>query len=160
MSAFFRPSSVPAVAHLLTEAGLPSSDITAAHLEHFLACGKSDAPDGVVGVELYGLVALLRSLAVNPRCRGRGCGKALVAQAEHHAQAQGATDIYLLTTTAERFFERLGYVRVKREAVPSAIQRTPEFAALCPSSSIVMIKQLPANPTVERDAPQAARPSM
>ena len=146
MIAFFQPSSVAAVTHLLTQAELPSSDLTAAHLEHFLACGSGDAPDGIVGIELCGSVALLRSLAVSASCRGRGYGRALVAQAERHAQSHGAKDIYLLTTTAERFFEALGYVRVEREAVPLAIRRTQEFARLCPSSSSVMIKQLPASP--------------
>jgi amino-acid N-acetyltransferase len=78
-----------------------------------------------------------------------------VSQAELHAKSQGAREIYLLTTTAERFFERLGYTRVPREAAPLAIQQTQEFSALCPSSSAFMVKQLPANPTVER----RARPS-
>ena len=81
-------------------------------------------------------------------------------QAERLAQSQGAKEMYLLTTTAVRFFERLGFVRVEREAAPVTIQRTQEFATLCPSSSTVMMKQLPANPTVERDAPRAARPSL
>jgi len=160
MSKFFQPSSVAAVTRLLTEAELPSSDLTAAHLKHFLACGSRDAPDGIAGIELYGSVALLRSLAVSAKCRGRGYGRALVAQAERFAQSQGAKDIYLLTTTAERFFEGLGYVRVERDVVPLAIRHTQEFATLCPSSSTVMAKQLPANPTVERVAPQAARPSL
>jgi len=66
-----------------------------------------------------------------------------VAQAELFAQSQGAREIYLLTTTAERFFERLGYGRVPREAAPVAIQRTQEFSTLCHSSSAFMVKQLP-----------------
>lgn len=159
MSAFYRPSSLPAVAHLLADAGLPSSDLTTAHLQHFLAYGASDAPVGIVGVELYGSVALLRSLAVSAECRGRGYGRALVAQAERYARSQGATEIYLLTTTAQQFFDRLGYARAKREAVPSVIRHTREFAALCPSSSTVMTKKLPSNPTVERDTSQAADPT-
>jgi amino-acid N-acetyltransferase len=141
-SAFARPSSLAAVSRLLTEAGLPSSDLTAAHLEHFLACGPSDAPDGIVGVELCGSVALLRSLAVGAEHRGRGCGRALVAQVERYARSRGAKDIYLLTTGAERFFEQLGYARVEREAVPAAIRHTREFAALCPSGSTAMLKRL------------------
>lgn len=152
---FFQPSPA-AVTHLLMEAGLPSSDLTAAHLEHFFACGSVDAPDGIVGVEPHGSVALLRSLAVSLECRGRGCGTALVAQAERYAQSRGAKDIYLLTTTAEPFFERLGYARVQREAAPVAIRQTHEFVTLCSSSSTLMVKRLPANPAFERDAPQAA----
>lgn len=154
MNLYPRPPAL-AVTRLLAEARLPSSDVTTAHLEHFFGCGSVSAPDGIVGLELYDSVALLRSLAVRSDCRGRGCGAALVSQAELHAKSQGASEIYLLTTTAERFFERLGYTRVPREAAPLAIQQTQEFSALCPSSSAFMVKQLPANPTVER----RARPS-
>jgi len=151
MNVFPKPPA-SAVAHLLTEAGLPSSDLTTAHLENFFGCGSMSAPDGIVGVELYESVALLRSLAVSAKCRGQGCGAALVAQAERFAQSQGAKEIYLLTTTAEHFFERFGYARVQREVAPVAIQRTQEFSTLCSSSSTLMVKRLPANPTVERDA--------
>lgn len=160
MNLFPKPPA-SAVKRLLTEAGLPSSDLTAAHLENFFGCGSTRAPDGIVGVELHESVALLRSLAVSANCRGRGCGTELVAQAERFAQSQGAKEIYLLTTTAERFFERLGYARVQREAAPAAIQRTQEFSTLCSSSSALMAKRLPADPAGERDARRSgARPPL
>jgi amino-acid N-acetyltransferase len=142
MNVFPHPPA-SAVTRILGEAGLPYSDLTDAHLEHFFGCGSISAPEGIVGLELYESVALLRSLAVSSKCRGRGCGTALVAQAELFAQSQGAEEIYLLTSTAERFFERLGYARVLREAAPGAIQQTQEFSALCPSSSAFMVKRLP-----------------
>jgi len=66
-----------------------------------------------------------------------------VAQAELFAQSRGAEEVYLLTSTAERFFERLGYACVPREAAPVAIQRTQEFSTLCPSDSAFMVKRLP-----------------
>jgi amino-acid N-acetyltransferase len=50
--------------------------------------------------------------------------------------------MYLLTMTAEGFFERRGYRRVDRTQAPLAIKSTPEFASLCPASSAFMIKQL------------------
>ena len=151
MNVFPRPPA-SAVTGLLTEAGLPSSDLTAAHLQNFFGCGPTNAPEGIVGVELHESVALLRSLAVRASCRDRGCGTALVAQAERFAQSRGARDIYLLTNTAERFFERLGYARVQREAAPVAIQRTQEFSTLCSSSSTLMAKRLRPDPAVETDA--------
>ena len=125
---------------LLTEADLPSSDITNEHLKHFFGCGPKERLSGVVGLEIYGTIALLRSLAVVQDCRGNGCGKALVAEVETYAHSRGVTEIYLLTTTAERFFERLGYTRTSREAAPEAIRRTREFTDLCPSSSAFMMK--------------------
>ncbi len=142
----FRNPPESAVKNLLTESNLPSSDLTADHLEHFFGCGPKERLNGVVGLEIYSKVALLRSLAVAQELRGSGFGKALVAEAESYARSRDVTEIYLLTSTAERFFERLGYRRASREAAPEAIQRTREFADLCPSSSAFMVKVLPAEP--------------
>jgi amino-acid N-acetyltransferase len=145
----FRNPPESQVKSLLTESKLPMSDLSPNSLEHFFGCGAPQMPKGVVGLEIYGPAALLRSLAVATACRGIGCGKALVAEAERYAQSKGVSDLYLLTTTAERFFERLGYRRTVRESAPEAIRNTQEFSALCPSSSAFMTKKLPANPGVQ-----------
>lgn len=127
---------------LLAACELPAEDLETQHFDHFLGCGPADDPQGIVGLELFGAVALLRSLAVAEAARGRGCGKALVAEAQNYAQAQGVRTLYLLTTTAADFFARLGYARVERNTAPEQIQRTKEFADLCPESAALMIKQL------------------
>jgi amino-acid N-acetyltransferase len=111
-------------------------------MEHFFFAGPAERPLAIVGIELHGASALLRSLAVVPEARSAGLGAALVAHAEAHARAQRARAIYLLTTTAETFFAALGFARVARESAPPAIRRTREFAALCPSSSAFMAKEL------------------
>ena len=131
-----------AVTRLLGEAALPVADLSEAKLAHFLGRGAADAPQGVVGLELYPPVALLRSLAVAPNVRGRGVGKELLADAERYARSHQVKDIYLLTTTAERFFARAGYARVARENAPSEIQRTEEFSTLCSATSALMHKRL------------------
>lgn len=130
------------VRDLLAACSLPFSDLQPAHFQHFFGCGAWDAPQGVVGVELHGKAGLLRSLAVSEAARGQGCGTNLVKQAEAHAAANGVQSLYLLTTTAERFFEALGYARMQRAAVPEAIQRTSEFSRLCPASAVIMVKHL------------------
>lgn len=141
----FRNPGASQVRHLLTESKLPSSDLSSKHLEHFWGCGPAEAPEGVVGLEIYGDVALLRSLAVALDSRGRGHGKALVAQAERYARSQGVSRVYLLTTTAETFFDRLGYRKADRESAPASIRDTQQFAGLCPTSSAFMVKVLPAD---------------
>ena len=138
---FPRPPE-PVVRRLLEEAGLPTSDLTAGHFEHFFGCGAKDAPEGVVGVELHGRDALLRSLVVEKRAQRRGLGRALVAAAEHHSGKHGARRMYLLTTTAEKFFEHLGYEALARESAPESIRATQEFTTLCSSSSTLMVKNL------------------
>ena len=127
---------------LLDAAGLPTSDLTARLLEHFFFCGASDAPTGLVGLEIHGTDALLRSLAVAPQARGAGIGSALVQHAERYALARGVHNVYLLTTTARRFFEERGYRSVPRDSCPRAIQETSEFARLCPASAALLMKAL------------------
>jgi len=127
---------------LLQAEGLPVEDLTEAHLDHFFYCGDDDAPSGLVGVELFGEQALMRSLVVSSAVRSQGIGSALVQHAEAYAAAHGVRAIYLLTTTADLFFEYRGYRAVDRTQAPSSIQLTREFAGLCPESSIVMLKQL------------------
>jgi amino-acid N-acetyltransferase len=156
MNIFRNPSEL-AVKRLLAESDLPSSDLTADHLEHFFGCGPKERLNGVVGLEIYGKVALLRSLAVTQDRRGSGFGKALVAEAESYAQSRGVTEIYLLTSTAEHFFQRLGYKHASREAAPEAIRRTREFAELCPSSSAFMMKALPVDAVFRQQKAKTAQ---
>jgi amino-acid N-acetyltransferase len=136
-----RPPHASVVALLAAE-GLPISDLTEPHLQHFFFTGADGAPSALVGLELYGEVALLRSLVVSSEARTQGLGYALVRHAEEYAATHQVSAIYLLTTTAESYFERRGYQRIDRATAPSAIQSTREFASLCPSSSALMIKRL------------------
>lgn len=136
-----RPSRAAAVA-LLDAAALPSSDLTDAHMEHFFYCGAADAPTALVGLELHGPSALLRSLVVHPDRRSTGIGKTLVEYAESQARARGVRAMYLLTTTAAPFFERRGYRLAARESAPAEIRATREFSDICPASSAFMVKQL------------------
>jgi amino-acid N-acetyltransferase len=145
----YRKPAESHVQRLLAEAKLPTSDLSPAHLEHFFACGPVEAPHGVVGLELYGNVALLRSLAVSPESRGNGYGKALIAYAERYAQSRGVREVFLLTTTAAELFERFDYRRIDRESAPDVIRKTEEFSALCPSTSAFMAKTLPANSALQ-----------
>jgi amino-acid N-acetyltransferase len=141
MEIFANPNG-PAVKKLLSESGLPFEDITSQHLHHFFGCGSGVKLEGVVGLEVYGDVALLRSLAVCPGQRGAGWGSRLVTHAERHAQDQGVKSLYLLTMTAERFFLNRGYLKIPRDEAPAAIKATSEFSGICPANSAFMVKHL------------------
>jgi amino-acid N-acetyltransferase len=111
-------------------------------LEHFFFVGSDGSPTGLVGLEIYGTDALLRSLVGDETARGKGLGSALVDHAEQYAASKSVRSIYLLTTTAEAFFKRLGYERIDRSRAPPSIKETHEFASLCPASSAFMVKTL------------------
>ncbi|MGH8139900.1 MAG: arsenic resistance N-acetyltransferase ArsN2 [Steroidobacteraceae bacterium] len=127
---------------LLTAAALPALDLTEGHMEHFFFIGPEAAPIGLIGVEFCGSEALLRSLVVARDRRSEGIGGALVDHVESHAHARGARSIFLLTTTAEAFFSRRGYVRAARQSAPSTIRNTREFAHICPAGSAFLVKQI------------------
>jgi amino-acid N-acetyltransferase len=136
-----KPAFATAMA-LLESAHLPTEDLTERHCEHFFYWGPVASPMGLIGLELFDDVALLRSLVVRPEARSSGMGTALVQFAEQYARTHGVRTAYLLTTTAETFFERRGYAKTSRDAAPAAIKHTREFAGICPASSAFMSKQL------------------
>lgn len=129
---------------LLAGAGLPVADLAACRSLTLLGVREGGRLAGVVGVEVHGSDGLLRSLAVEPARRDAGLGTRLVADAEAWAAGQGVRTLYLLTTTAARFFAQRGYEEIPRAAAPAAIAATAQFAGLCPSSSAFMRKRLVA----------------
>ena len=84
-----RPPLADAMA-LLRAADLPTEDLTDSHLEHFFMVGGTGSAVGLVGLELFGRHALLRSLVVDPQVRTTGLGSRLVEHAEAHARTRGA----------------------------------------------------------------------
>ena len=131
-----------AVKELLASAQLPTSDITPDHMENFFGAWSGSTLVGVVGIEPYGTVALLRSLAVVAPKRGSGIGSRLLAQAEQYATEREIRSMFLLTTTAESYFGKRGYSTTSREAVPEAIRNTKEFASICPGNAVLMVKHM------------------
>jgi len=145
----FRPLPLPALASdeagikaTLAECDLPYEDITPDHLQHFWILRDGPKLAGVVGLEVFESVGLLRSLAVQEAYRGQGIGSQLTEMAEDYARVQGIKALYLLTTTAPDFFGRRGYQQTERDAAPTPLQGTVEFKSLCPDSAVCMVKKL------------------
>jgi amino-acid N-acetyltransferase len=126
---------------LLEANKLPTADLAESRPEFVVAEADSQLI-GVVALQRFGDVALLRSLAVAEPNRGSGVGGRLVGELERLARAQGVTQLVLLTETAERFFSRRGYERVDRSGLAPAILATAEFRSLCPASAACMSKRL------------------
>ena len=85
-------------------------------------------------------MGLLRSVAVTSDVRGMGLGAALVEKALSDSAADGVTDVYLLTSTAETYFRRHGFRPVSRDNVPAAIKESLEFREACPATAAVMYR--------------------
>jgi amino-acid N-acetyltransferase len=124
------------VRQLLIDAGLPVDDFVLDHLA-FVA-SDNEKPLAAIGCEKLGESWLLRSLVVAEGQRSRGLGAKLVAALEADAREHGVGEIWLLTIDADGFFESQGYRRRERDEAPEVIQRTAEFADLCPASAVLM----------------------
>ncbi|MDX2192155.1 MAG: arsenic resistance N-acetyltransferase ArsN2 [Gemmatimonadales bacterium] len=143
-------ADLPAVQALLTEAGLPLDGVAEWIGQFRVAAAPGVALAGVAGFERHGEVALLRSVAVAPAWRGTGLARRLVEGVLADAEASGAREAFLLTTTAEGYFPRLGFSRVPREAAPAALGASAEFRGACPASAVLMRRPLGAPPAAVR----------
>lgn len=131
----------PAIERLLGELKLPVAGV-GDWISQFWVAESNGRIVGVAGIELYGDGALLRSVAVDPAWRSSGLGRTLVDRALDGARSSGARDVFLLTTTAENYFPRLGFVGTSREQVPAGVQGSIEFREACPASAVVMRRAL------------------
>ncbi len=128
--------------HMLEEAGLPTSDLQKDPDTRFLVAATDDTILGCVGIEFYGSLVLIRSLAVSATLRNQGIGSNLLRAAEEFSYDHGARHAYLLTVTAEEFFRRRGYSRVERTLTPLPIASSAEYSSVCPSSAVLMTRHI------------------
>jgi amino-acid N-acetyltransferase len=131
------------VLELLKSAELPVEDLTDEIMKNFMvARGKGNSIIGVVGIEMFQENGLLRSLAVQRACRGKGLGRQLTRKIESLARSNGIKTLYLLTMTAADFFPKFNYQVIQRDQAPKSIQNTAEFNSLCPVSAVCLCKAL------------------
>lgn len=136
------PKDEAGIKALLQTCELPFEDLSPAHLIHFLVVKDANQLMGTVGLEVCGEFGLLRSLAIAEAWRGQGLGLRLVEQIESYAHSQQISTLYLLTTTADKFFARLGYQVIPRQSAPAPLQGTAEFKSICPDSAVCMHKNI------------------
>jgi len=130
-----------AVLALLAGAGLPPDGLEQ-HFANAIVARRDGAVVGSAALEIYQHGALLRSVAVATPERGTGLGVRLTEAAIARARARHIPALYLLTTTADRFFPRFGFTVITREDVPESVTQSIEFRSACPASAVVMRKVL------------------
>src|SRR2546427_2925972 len=99
-------ADLPALLELLGQSALPTAGL-ADHLDTTLVAHEAGHVVGSAALELYGTTALLRSVAVAPRLRGRGLGQELTRHAPALARRRQIPTVYLLTETAGGVFPPL-----------------------------------------------------
>lgn len=126
------PSDVPAIRAIAGAAYAPYVPLIGrepapmiADFDADVATGHADVAligDTVAGYIVHRRVAertwLLENVAVAPDTQGTGLGRALIANAEAAARAEGATEITLYTNAKmeanQALYPRLGYVEIRR----------------------------------------------
>ena len=134
-------SDLPAVRRLLESQHLPLDGLDE-HVSTMVVATQGSDVVGAAAVELYTDGALLRSVVVDPKVQGQGIGHRLSDAALNIAKYQGIRTAFLLTTTAEQFFPKLGFETIIRGDVPASVQASIEFQSACPASAVVMRKRL------------------
>ena len=128
------PDRLAQLESLLSANGLPADDCAEPD-NNFFGIYDGDRLVAAGGLENAGDYALLRSLVVHPDYRDRGLARGLCRYLLEQAREQRKSRIYLLTETAAAYFEKIGFERQSRTAVPVEIAQTRQFAALCPDTA-------------------------
>lgn len=136
-----RHEDLPAILALIEESGLPEEGLEE-HLATTLTAREGERVVGSAALELYGVSALLRSVAVAGERRGEGLGGRLTREALGLARERGAQRAYLLTETADGFFPRFGFRTLSRPEVPERVRSSVEFVSACPRSARAMVLDL------------------
>ena len=130
-----------AVESLLASNNLPLDGVKE-NFSSFVVAEERGEIAGAIGLEKFGSAALLRSAVVSPDYRGGGVGRKLVERLLKRAEKEGIEELFLLTTTAEKYFPRFGFARTTRSAVPSALHASAEFQGACPDTAVVMTRRI------------------
>jgi len=139
-----RSSDLAQLENLLRSNQLPTEDC-AEQTHNFYGIFDEDDLVAAGGLEAAANYALLRSLVVQKRYRDRGLARAMAEFLINQADCEGKKAVYLLTETAERYFEKLGFSRLDRAEVPLEIMQTRQFTSLCPDTASCMVMTLSAN---------------
>jgi phosphinothricin acetyltransferase len=132
------PDDLESIRELLIQAELPTAGLTDQFPAGYALARRGAQVVGVAGLETYGAVGLLRSVAVAPALRNCGVGSALVEDRLAAARATSLVAVYLLTTSAADYFRNFGFSLAVREGAPADLTASPEFSSACPASATCM----------------------
>ena len=135
------PGDWQAVKELLGSSSLPL-DGAQQHLADFLLAFDGGTLAACSGLECYGDIALLRSVAVTPNHRGKGLGRTLCGRLLTSARQRNIRTLVLLTDSAQSFFAQMGFEVVPRTALPEQVNVSEELRGACPATATAMLRSL------------------
>ena len=133
-------SDLISIKNLLQKLDLVHQEIEK-YIEDFIVLKTGNKLIGCAGLEIYDEIGLLRSVAIDRDFQGKGLGKKLVKEILKYADKKEIVDLYLLTNSAEKFFEKHGFNIVSRTDVDPQIKQTYEYTTGCEETASVMIRK-------------------
>jgi amino-acid N-acetyltransferase len=138
------PADLGAIERLLVAAGLDPPAGSAG----FIVAAQGGVVIGCISIVQVDGFAVLRSMAVAPRHRGRGVGAALLRAAVECARRRRVIACYLRTLSAENFYRRNGWSPCPQAAVPDSVRTTPAWRLAHPQSSgMCLVLECPHEPS-------------
>jgi len=125
------------ITKMLRDCELPTEDLNPSQ-SIFLGAFNGDILIGCIGLERLGEIGLLRSLAVHINFRGKGLGIKLAEVILRKAEDKSLDQVYLLTTDAEIFFKKLGFIEIIKNDAPDSVKKTKQYSEICSDSAVVM----------------------
>lgn len=125
------------ITKMLRDCELPTEDLNPSQ-SIFLGAFNGDILIGCIGLERLGEIGLLRSLAVHINFRGQGLGIKLAEVILRKAEDKSLDQVYLLTTDAEIFFKKLGFIEIIKNEAPDSVKKTKQYSEICSDSAVVM----------------------
>lgn len=135
------PADYEDVVSLLSFNGLPTKDINPV-LPLFIVAKQEDKLVACIGLEKFGSEGLLRSMGTRADFQRRGIATQLFNKLIALSKTEGISTLYLLTESAETYFSNKGFTKLDREAAHESIKQSQEFRNLCPSTAVLMKKEL------------------
>lgn len=135
-----KKSDIPEIIELLAENDLPIADLTN-DIEFYIE-KENGSISAVGGIEPAGNNVILRSVAVAESFKGKGLGSKMTRFLLEKAKTNENNDVFLLTTTTEKYFPKFGFKEIDRESAPEDIKNSSEFTTVCPDTAVLMKLEL------------------
>lgn len=126
---FIREASladIPQISRILTQVGLSTDDILVQGTRYWLVEDIDKQPVGTIGLEPGQDAVLLRSAAILPSLHGQGIGTYLVQHVLDKAKVAGYQHVYLFSTDARTYWQRMGFREVPVSEHVAALPNAPQ----------------------------------
>jgi len=131
-----QPEDEESIRSLLSEFKLPLEGLE--NTKMWVLEGNNGNVVGTAGLEVWGKTGLLRSVAISKILHNRGYGTSLVRHVVNEARKCDISELFLLTETAQAFFQRFGFGKSDRACVSGSIANSAEFKGACPKTAVLM----------------------